>query len=289
MLTIKELIGNAPLSAEQYRVIEQEAVIAAREQWQVVNQLVSPIAGTLGEQRYTYDTLIEVAAAETAMGFIEGDDQVNFNRSNVDIPIIQAPFKIDYRALLSSQRNGTALDGAAAASSGYRVGQGFADLITQGWKPDGSNYDIEGLYQGAGNSYSTSKDFGTAGNAIAAVSGGIALMTADNIFPPYHLSLNSVQHAELIGSVHTGGVMEFERVRDIIGGSIFINPNLVAGTGMLTSTPAQGHLRVKMAQDMTTELWRETLDPRANTKGRAFTAAVPVIRDSNAICTLTDI
>ena len=56
--------------------------------------------------------------------------------------------------------------------SAYKVADKIDNLLLNGWTADGTNYDIEGLYQAADNNYSTSKDFGTAGNAMAAVSGG---------------------------------------------------------------------------------------------------------------------
>ena len=289
MLNIQELKGNAPVTTEQYRELQDAVVITARRNVAMARSLVSPIGPLgIGVQQYSFDKLTEVADAIISYAFTTGsEDIIDLTRSNVKVPILEKKFRIGRRDLASSTRTGIPLDTSTAESCAYKVSYAFTDMILQGWTADGSNYDINGLYQSANNDYSTGKDFGTAGNAITAVAGGMSLLMADNIMPAYNLTLNPVQYAELAGSVHTGGMLEFERVKNMIGGDVFVSPFVTAGTGMLTAHPSQGTLKVAFAQDITTETWQDA--DTKDTLGRVFMACVPIIYDTNAICKLSSI
>jgi uncharacterized linocin/CFP29 family protein len=291
MLSIQELISNGVVTTQQFQTVDDKVRWAARQNNTLIRGLMNPVGPVgLGKQRYDHDILTEVSTAVWGVSFPQGgEDAVQQTRSTVDIPVINKTFRLDYRNLLSSRTTGTPLDVSAAGSASQRVTELLGEVITQGYSRDGTNYDISGLYQSAGNTYGTTADFATAGKALSATSAGMALLMADNINPPYNLSLHPTQFSELAGSVHTGGIDEFDRVKKLIGGDILVNPHLTAATGMMTATPEQEHFALVVGQDISSELWQKSPDPKSDVMGRAYMAATPVIYDANAICTLTSI
>jgi uncharacterized linocin/CFP29 family protein len=216
-------------------------------------------------------------------------DTINLTRNDLPVPVLHKEFQIDRRDLESSRRLGTPLDTSAAEAAAYRVGVQEDSLVLQGYAPDGSNYRIQGFYQGAGNDYSTAKDFGTATNIPDAINGAIALLIADSIYSPYNLILHPTQWAEtgpLIGSTSRS---YRDWIKEAIGGDIFITPAMTAGTGLMMTAPNSGFSEIALAQDMATELEMQPLSLGGNLFGRVYECLVPIVKDSNALCKLSSI
>jgi uncharacterized linocin/CFP29 family protein len=287
-------MGNAQLTEEQYKFIDQRALWSARNRIQAREYLPVKALNDIGVQVYSYDEYTDMGDAQLTWTFRQSDDMVNITRSNQNIPLLSKSWRINERDLASSRRYGTPLDTANAESAAYRVAELENEFIVQGFSADGTNYDIDGLYQGAGNDYSTTKDFGTAGNAIDAVQGAIDLIEADGIRARrYNLVCARTQYGELRSSI-TGsgaGVSEFEFVKDLIGGEIYKDHDLTAGTAMLL--PAREEIRpyveLVVAKDFTTVTEPIKLKDGGGLWGMCYEALVPVIRDSNAICKLSAI
>ncbi|MHC1570343.1 MAG: family 1 encapsulin nanocompartment shell protein [Methermicoccaceae archaeon] len=278
----------AGLTEEQYRQVKEDVVVAARRA-NVARKLMA-VRGPLGlgVQQYGYDRLTEVSEALVSHVFEARDtDSPNLSRTNVDIPVLQKTFELNRRDVESSRRFGTPLNTAAANSASYRVAYAENEIALLGWAKDGSTYDIKGLYEAAANDYDTTKDFGTAGNAITAVSAAMGMLLDDQISPPYNLVLHPTQYAELVASVLSNGDREFTHIRDIIGGEIFTTPFVSDGTAALLASPEARFFELVVAQDLTVET--EELPRTRNTFGRVFEAVVPVVYDTNAICKLSDI
>ena len=159
-------------------------------------------------------------------------------------------------------------------------------LALLGWSRDGSTYDINGLYNGAGNTI-TGSDFGTAGNAISTVADAMGELMADEIFPPYNLLVHPTQYAELAGSVLTNGDREVSHVKEVIGGSLIPTPFITDGTAMLLASPEARHFELVVAQDLTVETWEDA--ETGDLRGRVFECVVPAIYDANAICAITGV
>ena len=278
----------ADIPVEWYRKIKEEVVITARKQ-NIARKIIptrGPIGG-IGIQQFSYDVLSEVSDAVLTWNFeSESEDIVNFTRTNVNIPILHKEFQINRRDLESSRQFGTPLNTIAANSAAYKVTNLENELVILGYSSDGTNYDINGLYNAAGNSV-TGSDFGTAGNALSTVADAMAALMDDNIYPPYNLVLHPTQYAELQASIYTGGVSEFDKVKAMIGGDIFVTPFITAGTGMLLARPEARFFELVIAKDLTVET--EVLPKTKNLWGIVYEAVVPVVYDSNAICKLTSI
>ena len=277
---------------EYYRQIKDAIVFTARKQ-AVARKIINTrnISGGIGVQQWTYDTANEVSDALLTYQFTDtAEDWIELARMDVPIPLLHKEYSISRRDLAAAARGGFGISTATVSSAAYKVMNLENQLILNGFAADGTNYDIKGLYQSAGNSYITQKDFGTSGNPLAAVAGAIDLMQADNITGPYNLVLNPTQYMELATSVLGSGAGEREMamVKEILeGGSIYSTSFQAAETGMLLADASAGFFEMIVAQDMTTET--EVLQKSKDLWGRVYECVIPVVYDANAICKLTNI
>ena len=277
---------------EYYRQIKDAIVFTARKQ-AVARKIINTrnISGGIGVQQWTYDTANEVSDALLTYQFTDtSEDWIELARTDVPIPLLHKEYRISRRDLAAAARGGFGISTATVQSAAYKVMNLENQLILNGFAADGTTYDIKGLYQSAGNSYSTEKSFGTSGNPLVAVAGAIDLMQADNITGPYNMVLNPTQYMELATSVLGSGAGEREMAmtKEILeGGSIFSTSFQAAGTGMILADASAGFFEMVVAQDMTTET--EVLQKSKDLWGRVYECAIPVIYDANAICKLTTI
>ena len=276
---------------EYYRQIKDAIVFTARKQ-AVARKIINTrnISGGIGVQQWTYDTANEVSDALLTYQFTDtSEDWIELARTDVPIPLLHKEYRISRRDLAAAARGGFGISTATVQSAAYKVMNLENQLILNGFAADGTNYDIKGLYQSAGNS-TTGSDFGTTGNPLATVAAAIDLMQADNITGPYNMVLNPTQYMELATSVLGSGAGEREMAmtKEILeGGSIFSTSFQAVGTGMLLADASAGFFEMVVAQDMTTET--EVLQKSKDLWGRVYECAIPVIYDANAICKLTTI
>jgi len=280
------------LPPETYMKIKEGMVANARKH-SIARQIIGvrPLNAGVGLQQWTYDTLTEVSDAQITYAFTEtGEDVADFGRSHVPIPVIHKEFRIGFRDIVAAQRGGYPLQSATADSASYKVMLQENAMLLNGYAADGTNYDIKGLYQSAGNTETTSKDFGTAGNAMSKVQLAITKMLEDDIYGPYNLVLNPVQFMELAVSVLGSGAgdREITMVKELLeGGQIYSTPFQTVDTGMLLAQPGSGFFEAVMPVDMT--IRTETLQKSRDEWGQVYECIVPVIYDANAICGLTNI
>ncbi len=279
------------LPPETYMRIKEGIVKAARKQT-IAREIIGvrPLNAGIGLQQWAYDTMAEVSDAQITYAFTDtGEDVIDLARTHVPIPVIHKEFRITYRDIVTAQKGGYPLSTSTAESSAYKCMLAENNMLLNGYSRDGSNYDINGLYQGAGNSETTSKDFGTAGYALAKMQLAITAMLDDNIYGPYNLVLNPTQYMELAVSILGSGAGEAEMpmVEKLIGGKIYSTPFQAAGTGMLLAQPYQGFFEAVMPVDMTVRT--VTLEKTRDEWGQVYECLVPVIYNSDAICALTNI
>lgn len=280
------------LPPETYMKIKEGIVKAARKQT-IAREIIGvrPLNAGIGLQQWAYDTMSEVSDAQITYAFTDtGEDVIDLARTHVPIPVIHKEFRITYRDIVTAQKGGYPLSTATAESAAYKCMLAENNMLLNGYSRDGSNYDINGLYQGAGNSETTAKDFGAkAGNALSKMQLAITEMLTDNIYGPYNLVLNPTQYMELAVSILGSGAGEAEMpmVEKLIGGKIYSTPFQTAGTGMLLAQPYQGFFEAVMPVDMTVRT--VTLEKTRDEWGQVYECLVPVIYNSDAICKLTGI
>lgn len=280
---------DEPTTREQGRYIRERAVFAARRV--MVGRRLTPIAGPLGVgvQVFGYDTLSEVSDARIDVGWpgAESLDIVNLARTTVAIPNIHKEFEINKLDLAASQMTGRPLNVKNAESASYKVGLEEDKLIILGWSRDGTAYDINGLYNAAGNDENTALDYGTKANIETSINNAIALLLVDNIYPPYNLTLHPTQYAQTLALIANTAKSYRDWIKEVIMGEVFVTPAMTAGDGMLSAVNAQGMFEFVLAEDLSVDT--EILAKSKNLFGKVYVRGLPVVYDSNAICKLSDI
>ena len=180
------------------------------------------------------------------------------------------------------------------------IGTKENDLLINSYKPDNTNVRVNGLYAAAGNSYTTPKDFGTAGYAIDAVAGGLDLIWSDKITGVnYNLVLNTTQYSELSTSrASTNLSREWDDVLALLNqeggpvpGRIIRSPNMTAGTGLLVPADPDGqYIELLIGQNITNEVGRDSREPLSSPLyGKTYEKIAPHIIHADSLCTLTQI
>ena len=280
----------AALTAEQFKAIDDAFKVAAR---QVVGKgrKLYPATYEVGiKDAVTYYTMTEVSAAKLEFKWPTPGtsfDITNLAPTTKPIPTLHKEFDIDYIKAEASRTTQTPLDTQVVASATYRVGQLEDDLLFQGYSANGTNYDINGLYRDAGQNYSTSADFGTATNVVAAVDGAVALMMAQNWEPPYHMALNPTQFTQLGTVFSSTGIpaMDWVKKCGFISDTVMATPDLTDGTGLMVEAgPGWGDIVVSLPLKHI-----EWTDEMGGIHGYVLERILPRHWDTNAICQLSAI
>lgn len=281
---------DEPLTTEQGQYILDRVVYAARRE--LIGRKLLPIRSIdPSTQTFGYDTLTEVsdAAIDIAWPGRETLDIVNLARSTVAVPNIHKEFVINKLDLAASQLSGTPLNTTTAESSGYKVGLEEDKLLILGYSRDGTAYDINGLYNAAGNSEATALGWNTAANIATSINNTVALLMADNIFPPYNLCLHPDQYNEAAVFIANTAVPYLTWIKERIMGDIYATPTIATGTGMMTKANPIGLFEYVVAEDFTVSTEVMTKREGEGLFGRVYARGLPVVYDSNAICKMTSI
>jgi len=256
-----------------------------------------------GSYNIDYNKVTEMGAATISQSLPVGEvhrDMVKVESTNLKLNVILKGYEIARDQWEAFKSKGQNLDTEAMLSAAHVLGQAEDDLLIQGWDPDGdSTYEVEGLYVGADNDYSTTKDFGTYGNAIDAIAGGLALMDADNVQGlNFNLTLNATQFFELVASRSTNGDFEYPQALRLLNlnegapkGAIRVSADMTAGKGMLSPVDPSGRIMdLVIGQDPRNILGEDSkLKSISPIYGTVYEVLVPRIKQPNGLCKLSDI
>jgi len=289
MKTLTQFRTDQPLTEQQYKYFD-EVIKKAPRRVIVGRKLLdlTPPYG-FGKQAITFNVLTEVQAGKInlAWGVDFTEDIPNLTPTTLPIPVLHKEWKINRRSFEASRTHGEPLDTAALASAAYKCGILEDELIIKGYSKDGTTYDIKGLYESAGNDEDTALDWGTKANILTSINNAVTLLTADNIFPPFNLTLNPIQFNQLFQ--HVANTARFYRdvVKERIGGEIYQTPALVDGKGMLTAAPGAGFFDLAVGVDMTHE--ETILEKTKDLWGVVYECICPRVWETNAVCKLSAI
>ena len=289
MKSLGEFRTDAPVTAEQYKYIDETVRITARKA--MIGRRLMPIFGPLGfgKQAVTYDSLTEVADADLnfAWRVSVSEDIVNLSRETLPVPVLHKPFRVNRRSLQASRTSGTPLDLANARSAAYKVAKLEDELIIDGYAADGSTYDIKGLYQiNISNKITGDQWTAAPEDAITNTAEGIAYLMGQNIDPPYHWVLHPTQYAEIFNvgaSVHTEGIVADTVKKQLGGGNIFWSTVLTDGTGFMVAAGDRGYFDLAVGVDLTTEVEELSLREGKDLFGLIYECVVPRIWQTTAI------
>jgi uncharacterized linocin/CFP29 family protein len=223
---------------------------------------------------------------------------VDATSATVQMAYLAKDYKIPRTLFESFKLKGLAIDADVAIQAAYKVAYAEDQLMLQGWAPDGTNYKINGLYQSANQTESTSDDFGTYGNAKDKVAAAIALAEAASVYGPYNLVLNPAQDNELLASESTTGKSELETVLRMLNknsptqtGQVYSSSIMTAATGMLLPVANSVYFDYVEAQGPVNDIGEDSKAPKFSPLyGNVLEAIVPRIKYSgDQIIKLTNI
>lgn len=238
----------------------------------------------------------------------DNEEKVDITAKNLKIPVQQDDRTISRRAWESYILHGTPLDNDMALDMVANIAAQEDALVINGWKPDGTNYALKGMFQVANNTF-PGADFGTYGNAIKAVAGALALLRTDKIYSTgYNLLLTPTQYAELEASESTTGKAEYDRVLAMLNRNAPGNPGVIyestslsdasANSGIVSpaATPANRRFfDLVIAVEPFHDLWIAGSQKTGDVHVRQLGAMVPRFKHlngnnkDNCICTLKGI
>lgn len=228
-------------------------------------------------------------------------DSISSTPVQLRLAAISKQWEVPYSKWQAYQNLGVDLPTKTMESAIRVIGKKERNLLLRSWKPDGTNDRISGLYESAGNSYTSSKDFGTVGNAEDAVAGALDLLRADEVTGVnYNLTLNSAQFTELTTSKYTNGDMEWDNVMKLLNmdggagkpqGAIRWNPEITAGTGLISPVDPMGkYIELVIGQNTRNVIgFKSEISEISPMIGTTFEILAPKITHDVAICSLTTI
>jgi len=238
----------------------------------------------------------------------DNEEKVDVTAKTLKIPVQQDDRTIMRRTWESYILHGTPLDNDMALDMVANIAAQEDALVINGWKPDGTNYELKGMFQVANNTYAGS-DFATYGNTIKAVAAGLALLRTDKIYSAgYNLILTPTQYAELEASESTTGKAEYDRVLAMLNRNAPGNPGVIyestslsdasANCGIISpaATPANRRFfDLVIAAEPFHDLWIAGSQKTGDIHVRQLGAMVPRFKHlnssnkDNCICTLTGV
>lgn len=285
---------DEPLTTEQGLYIKERAVMAARRAF-IGRRLFGNSRQFIdsGSQTFGYDTLTEIANASFDYKWPgrESQDIINLARETVAIPLLHKEFEINKLDLASSRQSGAPLNTSTVESAVYKVSLLEDSMLILGYSADGgTTYEVKGLYNAAVNDENTDLPWLTYTNIPTSVNKAIALMLADNIMPPYNLTLHPTEYSYALTLIANTAVSYLEWIKQALqGGDVFCTPAIAAGDGLLTKANPEGMFQHVLAEDLTTETEVLDIQHGNNLFGRVYVRGLPIVYDTNACCKLSAI
>ncbi|MFQ6064127.1 MAG: family 1 encapsulin nanocompartment shell protein [Candidatus Bathyarchaeia archaeon] len=288
------LVGReqAPLVEEEWKQLDEAVVKAARRV--LVGRKVLPVynLADVGVMEVQWDELTELSPATISMyGETPIEDVIKYTRKSLVVPIIHKDFRIHWRDLIASRRKRVPLDTANAESAALVVARLEDELILTGEYTGSPKLGIEGLATATGRNTTASLGaWATSPNAVNTVKNAMEELTVDNFYGPYDLILQPSAFLDAHTFIGNTAVMQIDKIRELIGGNIYVTPALKAADGgtdnaILMETGAE-NADLCVAQDLKT-FYLQLQD--MNHFFKCYEAVVPRIKRPTAICEISGI
>lgn len=247
--------GNALLTRLKKELDDSVVPVLTTQSYGRQLMPINPKLSGLGLGVLTVETLRYVARGSAITNYdIQKDieDMVDIESFDTRVPVQQDKVRIKYRDWLAYQKKGIPLQTDISTDMTAKIIAEQDKIVADGWKPQGTNYLIKGMYQVAGNSVSAS-DGGTYGNLKAAVVEAISKSHTSGVYSAgYNLGIAAFNYGELVDSENTYGKEEWDAVIKVLNknapagttpGWIYEVPDLAAGTAMVAPVASQANLR----------------------------------------------
>ncbi|AAM07167.1 encapsulin [Methanosarcina acetivorans] len=267
-------------------------------------KLVNVVPGEgIGELSVDWIELEAMSDAMIAYSFSTGaEDTVDFSLQNSKIPLIWKDFTLDRRLYEAMRRKNTNVDASAALEAAYTVSSAEEMMILRGITRNGTTFEKNGLYEGAGQDYSTPKAIGTYGGIQDAVTDVYEMMDDSDVPTDslrWNLSMSPNIYNKVNKSRSANDVKEMKDLLELLGtpnnpGNVFKSNTLpsvsTTGSALLTPTPDTGsqYFDYYLSAEVQTELGQDGKHPRTGPiSGRIFESGVLRIRKNAVIGKMT--
>lgn len=291
------MVNGPYIIPPEFYMKAKEATIMPFRKTSVVRELVSvrPNLGGVGVQQWSWNKQGTMSDAQLSWSFTQtSEDQISLTRESMPIPVLHKEFKLDYRDMQAAALNGYPISMKNISEAAYKVAYLENTLILDGWNPkgtgpaSGSDYEVKGLYQSAGNEVTLDKDFGTYGNALDAVEAAQNLFIADEVYGPFNMVIHPTQYMELMMSEHASYKLpELNRVEALLGGNIIKTPFITAGTGLIIPQKDAMQAEILITQDAS--IYTEVEAKSRDFWGQVYECMTLAVYQPNSICRLTTI
>jgi uncharacterized linocin/CFP29 family protein len=226
----------APVTAEQWRAIDQAVVGTARGA--LVGRRIVSVVGPLGGgiEVLPNDLVGGAGAGQIDLvGGSEGDAIGLEARRFLPLPLIYKDFWLHWRDLESSRQLGTPLDTGKAAAAAAATAQAEDRLVFLG----DDSLGLPGLLTVEGRQTLSMGDWAVTGRAFADVVAGVQALVDAGFTGPYALAVSPRLYAQLNRVFHDTGVLELEQVEKLARRGVYPTAILPEPAALLADTGAQ--------------------------------------------------
>src|SRR5438067_841135 len=269
---------QAPLSSEQWAVLDQAVVRAAQSV--LIGRRIISLVGPFGagvevlpSDTVRSGTLGQIDLLGEATGEAIGIEQRRF----LPLPILYTDFWVHWRDLEASAQLGTPLDIGKAVAAAAATAQTEDRLIFDG-RP---SLGLAGLRNVDGRQVLPMSDWDLEGRAFADVVEGVRVLTAGGFSGPYALVASPRLYANLNRVFDNTGVLEVEQIEKLARRGVFATGIVPESTAMLIDSGGQ-NMDLAVGVDLTVAYVESS---NLNHHFRVLESLVLRIRRPGAVCT----
>lgn len=261
--------GASPFSERFWNELDETVVSVAKDT--LVTRRFLPLCGPMGPGVQVASTDSPVRAETLSDGFVTSG-----KRSFVEVPQLCEDFWILWRDLESTEREGLPVDFAAARMAAQALACREDQMVFYGVKALG----IEGLLTTSGiNTLKRSGDWNEGENAFMDVVSGLSTLRKNGRIGRHCLIVSPDLYVQLHRIQPGTGLLEIDRMKQLVEGRIFQSTVLQAQTALLVCAQPQ-YIDLLVGQDIKTA-YLELVD--LNHHFRILETALPRIKYPDAI------
>jgi uncharacterized linocin/CFP29 family protein len=262
-----------------------EAVIAAAVARKIFPVFTLPNAGIMTVRGYKRG--IMSAAIISLYGQGGAKDRTEKTPFDIQVPVIEKEFDINWREIAASRGNGIPIDTQEAEEAALRVAADEDKLLLTGEYSGFRAMGVEGLSTATGRNTKASAGAWPA-NSLTDLSAAIGELEADSHTGPYACILRSAWAAKLRALVSNTATKWIDVVRDLFAAGMYVSDSLftsaAATTSALVLEPSQQNFELVIGEDVNTQ---KQPDLRGNLNCVTREVVAPRIKRPTSICEIT--
>ncbi len=249
-------------------LMREQSTLTSQE-WQALDQIVVQVARRNLVARHFLSIQGPVGAGVASfpvdrfrggeMGSISlfGAEEENMvviqSRRFAPLPILYRDFRLDWRELEASRRQGMPFDTTPAAIAASAVAQAEDQVIFNG----NDELQQEGFLNVEGRQQVPLGDWGTTNGGFNAVVSAVRTLVDHGFRGPFTLAVPPLLFAQLNRVFDNTGVLEVDQVQRLVGGGVYMTTALPQDIAVLVA-PGPENMDLLIAQDLVTAFLEAT-------------------------------